>query len=61
MCARPGHPRRRTQPERGCSGFVREVGADDEPMLAPQALRGAQAPGAPRDPRPAGAKRSDRV
>ena len=30
-CCRPGAPAVRSQPAGGCSGFVREVGTDDEP------------------------------
>jgi hypothetical protein len=45
-CACPGAARVRSMPVNGCSGFEREVGADDEPgppMPRPQA-RTAQAP-----------------
>lgn len=31
LCRRPNHPRVRSQPENGCSSFVRETGCDDEP------------------------------
>ena len=31
LCSRPNFARVRSAPENGCSGFVREVGADDEP------------------------------
>ena len=38
LCNRPGCSRCRSQPERGCSAFKREVGADDEPNTVPHAL-----------------------
>ena len=30
LCTMPRHPRVRSQPEGGCSSFVRETGCDDE-------------------------------
>jgi hypothetical protein len=31
LCNKPGSSRVRAQPQLGCAGFTREVGADDEP------------------------------
>ena len=49
LCHRRRYPRVRTQPERGCSGWQREVGADDEPerVLIRLARMGAAAKGNP--------------
>lgn len=35
FCNLPNAPRVRSNPAAGCSGFVREVGADDEPEAPP--------------------------
>jgi hypothetical protein len=40
LCNRPGGSRVRAQPQTGCVGFMREVGADDEPG-PPQCIDGS--------------------
>lgn len=45
LCANAGCSRCRTQPERGCSAFVREIGADDEPSKVPSRQNAQPMPG----------------
>ncbi len=54
LCALPNAPRVQADPAHGCSGFTREVGADDEPgpptavMARPVLVAAASAPAAVR-------------
>jgi hypothetical protein len=45
-CGLPGLARVRSSPAVGCSSFVREVGADDEPDAVPAGFRSRAGPAA---------------